>query len=275
MTVWIVSGLSGAGKATAVAALEAAGMSCVDNLPVELLGAFAAAPRERAAAAVIDARQGRALEGLAAPPGVRVLFLDARDDVLVRRLAESTRPHPRADAGRGRAAVTAERTMLQPLRAAADTVIDTSDLDATELQRRVRDVVLPEDGSMPLALTISSFGHKFGPQLEADWVVDARMIKNPFWVSELRPLTGLDPPVRDYVMGDAAAQELVTRVAGLLDWVCPRTSAHGRRFLHVAIGCTGGRHRSVVLAEALAQALTAPGTSVSVRHRDVERPDPR
>ena len=274
MTVWVVSGLSGAGKATAIGALEAAGLSCVDNLPVELLASFAAAPREAAAAAVIDARQGRALAGFAVPPGVRVLFLDARDDVLVRRLAESTRPHPRADAGRGGAAVTAERAMLQPLRAAADTVIDTSELDATELQRRVRELVLPE-AAVPLALTISSFGHKFGPQLEADWVVDARMIKNPFWVPALRPLTGLDPAVRDHVMHDASAQELVARLASLLQWACPRTREHGRRFLHVAIGCTGGRHRSVVLAEALAAALDIPETTVTVRHRDVDKPDPR
>ena len=165
--------------------------------------------------------------------------------------------------------------MLEPLRAAADTVIDTSELTAAELQRRVRDVVLPEDAAATLALTISSFGHKFGPQLEADWVVDARMLANPFWMPELRPLTGLDAAVREYVMRDAAAQELVARLTGLLDWVCPRTSEHGRRFLHVAIGCTGGRHRSVVIAEALAGALQVPGTTVAVRHRDVDKPDPR
>ncbi|MFN2581340.1 MAG: RNase adaptor protein RapZ, partial [Candidatus Dormibacteria bacterium] len=126
-----------------------------------------------------------------------------------------------------------------------------------------------------LQVTISSFGYKYGPQVEADWVVDARMMRNPFWVDELRPFTGLDRRVHEYVLGDENARELLRRMAELLTWACPRYLAHGRDRLHVAIGCTGGRHRSVVLACELASTLRIPNTLVSVHHRDVDKPDPR
>jgi len=226
----------------------------------------------------VDARQGEALIRLdAAASGARVLYLDARDDVLVRRLGESTRPHPCESAGRGRAAVAAERELLAPLRAAADVVIDTSDTTAKELQQRVRELV-QKDGvtsARALTVTVSSFGYKHGPQLEADWVVDSRMIRNPFWEPRLRALTGLDAAVRDYVLGEPEAVELVARLSALLEWAVARYADHGRRYLHVAIGCTGGRHRSVVMAEALAARLRETGVDVTVRHRDVQRPDPR
>lgn len=277
MSVWIVTGPSGAGKATALAALEAAGVECVDNLPAALFGHFASLPRANHAAAVVDARQGDRLASITPGGDVHVLFLDARNDVLVRRLAESTRPHPCAAAGAGQAAVVAERELLQPLRAAADLVIDTSELDPGELGRRVRGVV-SDDGDAParLDVTISSFGHKFGPPLEADWVIDARLVRNPFWVDDLRPQTGLDPDVRAYVLADSAAKELMFYVTATFEWATPRYRERGRRFLHIAIGCTGGRHRSVVLAEELGSALRGKGeVAVEVHHRDVGKPDPR
>lgn len=277
MSVWIVTGPSGAGKATVLAALEAAGVDCVDNLPAELFGDFANLPRANHAAAVVDARQGQRLASMTPAGDVHVLFLDARDDVLVRRLAESTRPHPCAAAGSGPAAVVAERGLLQPLRAAADLVIDTSELDPGDLGRRVRRVVA-DNGEPPARLhcTISSFGHKFGPPLEADWVIDARLVRNPFWVDDLRPQTGLDPDVRAYVLGDSAAKELMFCVTATFDWATSQYRQRGRRFLHIAIGCTGGRHRSVVLAEELGVALRGKGeVAVEVRHRDVDKPDPR
>lgn len=277
MIVWIVTGPSGAGKATALAALEAAGVECVDNLPAELFADFASLPRANHVAAVVDARQGERIASITTGGDVHVLFLDARDDVLVRRLAESTRPHPCAAAGAGQAAVLAERELLQPLRAAADLVIDTSELDPVDLGRRVRDVV-SDDGDAPARLhcTISSFGHKFGPPLEADWVVDARLVRNPFWVDNLRPQTGLDPDVRAYVLADSAAKELMFYVTATFEWATSRYRERGRRFLHIAVGCTGGRHRSVVLAEELGSALRGKGeVAVEVRHRDVDKPDPR
>ena len=277
MSVWIVTGPSGAGKATALTALESAGVECVDNLPAELFEDFARLPRANHVAAVMDARQGERLASIAAAADVHVLFLDARNDVLVRRLAESTRPHPCAAAGGGAAAVVAERELLQPLRAAADMVIDTSELDPGDLGRRVRAVVA-EDGEAPAPLhcTISSFGHKFGPPLEADWVIDARLVRNPFWVDVLRPQTGLDPDVRAYVLADGAAKELMFYVTAAFEWATSQYRERGRRFLHIAIGCTGGRHRSVVLAEELGAALRGKGeVAVEVRHRDVYKPDPR
>ena len=275
--VWFMSGMSGAGKATALRALEASDVECVDNLPVDLMNGFSALPQAGIRVGVIDARQHEHLEGFEAIPATRVLFLDARDDVLVRRLADSTRPHPCADHGRGLGAVQAERALLEPVRAAADVVIDTSDLTPQDLAQRVLAIVVPDgDGSRAsIRLTVSSFGFKYGPQLDCDWVVDVRMMANPFWVPELRPLTGLDQPVREFVMQQHEAKELLHRLHQLLHWSVPLYQDHRRRFLHVALGCTGGRHRSVVLAEALARQLQDNSLDVDVWHRDVARPDPR
>lgn len=272
--VWILSGLSGAGKATALAALERHGVRCIDNLPVELAGALRAG--KGPVAAVVDARQGEALTGFVPAPGIRVLFLDARDDVLVRRLADSTRPHPCARAGLGLVAVASERRVLEPLRAAADVVVDTSSLDAAELGRRVVATVASAEGAASdFVLTLSSFGYKYGVQLEADWVVDARVLRNPFWEPALRPLTGLDPAVRAYVLDDPSAAELLERLSDLLRWTIAEMAGRRRTRLHVAVGCTGGRHRSVVVAAELAGRLHGEGVAVALRHRDVERPDPR
>ena len=276
MSVWIVTGPSGAGKAAALAGLEAAGVDCVDNLPAHLLDGFLQTPREGHAAVVVDARQGDRLREIVGIAGARVLFLDARDDVLVRRAGESTRPHPLASAGSGLAPVRAERQLLEPLRAAADVVVDTSELTPSDLHRRVREVVLGDGVAVPAPqCTVSSFGHKFGAAADADWVLDARLVRNPFWVPDLRPLTGLDARVREYVLADPASEELLDRAAGLLQWAATRYTQRGRRFLHVAVGCTGGRHRSVVLAEELAARLRGGGLQVTVRHRDVDKPDPR
>jgi RNase adapter protein RapZ len=276
VTSWILTGLSGAGKATALASLESAGVETVDNLPVDLIDGFVAVPRTRPAVAVVDARQRDGLARFTGAAGVRIVFLDARNDVLVRRIGESTRPHPCADAGRGPAAVDAERAVLQPMRAAADVVIDTSELGAADLQRRMRELIAPDgDATASLAITVSSFGYKYGVPADADWVVDSRMIRNPFWDPTLRPRTGLDAEVREYVLADPRAQDLLRRLRDLFAWAANATAQHGRRYLHVAIGCTGGRHRSVVLAEALAGELQNDDLRVAVRHRDVEKPDPR
>jgi UPF0042 nucleotide-binding protein len=274
VNVWILSGLSGAGKATALAALEGQGARCIDNLPAGLAGSLGADGGP--VVAVVDARQGEGLRGFVPAPGVRVLFLDARDDVLVRRLADSTRPHPCGREGTGPAAVAAERRLLEGMRAAADVVVDTSALDAAELGRRVVAAILPEGGaSSDLVLTLSSFGFKYGPQPEADWVVDARLLSNPFWEPELRPLTGLDPAVRAHVLDHPPGAEFVERLATLLRWTVDHMAERRRTRLHVAVGCTGGRHRSVVVATELAGMLSGEGVQVSLRHRDVERPDPR
>lgn len=275
-SLWVITGLSGAGKATALAALERSGVDCVDNLAVDVLQTFSLLPRERPAAAVVDARQGHALERFEVPPGARVLFLDARDDVLVLRLAGSTRPHPCAELGRGGEAVAAERLLLAPMRAAADVVVDTSELRAEELSERVsRMVVGDRDAPAAIRVSLSSFGFKFGLPMDAEWVVDARVVRNPFWVPELRPRTGLDESVRAYVLEDPAAHELIDRAHGMLTWALTNYAERRRGFLHFAAGCTGGRHRSVAVIEALSERLRGEGVDVTVRHRDLDKPDPR
>jgi UPF0042 nucleotide-binding protein len=275
--LWLLAGPSGAGRATALAALERAGVTCTDGLPVALLGGLSRL--RRAAPSVVTLAIEPGLDGLAEAvrdSGAGVLYLDADDSTLVRRLADSARPHPCASAGPGIAAVNAERDLLEPLRAVADAVVDTTDLLPDELGRRVLAIVRPATpAATPFAVTVSSFGFKYGPQVEADWVVDVRFLPNPFWVTELRPMTGLDADVSAYVMGTGDGHELVARLTELIGWVAERSEAHGRRRLHLALGCTGGRHRSVAVATALAQRLTASGVAVTVRHRDVDRPDPR
>ncbi len=268
--------MSGAGKATALRALEAAGVSCVDNLPVPLLGSFIAEARAQPAVAVIDARRGDELAGFDGAGGAQVLFLDAPDAVLVRRLADSRRPHPCAASGAGQAAVSAERAVLAPLRAAADTVIDTGTLSDSELGERVVATVVSSDGARAaFRCVVSSFGFKYGPPLEADWVIDTRVLPNPFWVPELRPLTGLDEPVRAFLLATDEAHELVQRSDALMSWAIGAARGRGRVAAHVAVGCTGGRHRSVVIAVELGKRLAVDGVTVEVRHRDVQRPDPR
>jgi len=276
--VWVVTGMSGAGKATAIAALARHGLDTVDNLPAALLDSYLALPRTRPAAAVVDARDAGGLRSLDRVPDASVLFLDARDEVLVRRLSESTHPHPLADAGSVPAALAAERDLLGGLRSIADVVVDTSDLSPEELAGRVVEVVRPQADGEPdssTVCTVSSFGFKYGPPVEADWVVDARFLRNPFWEPELRPLTGLDAPVHDFVWEQPAAREFVDRLAGLLAWTLDHAAAAGRTRLHLGVGCTGGRHRSVVLACEIAERLREEGVPVVLRHRDVDRPDPR
>jgi UPF0042 nucleotide-binding protein len=274
----VVTGMSGSGKATALAALARHGVETVDNLPAALLDAYVGLSREGTAAAVVDARNADGLRALDRVPGASVLFLDARDEVLLRRLSESTAPHPVAHAGSIPAALATERDLLGGLRAIADVVVDTSDLAPEELARRVVEAVSPPaggDGGAAVVCTVSSFGFKYGPPIEADWVVDARFLRNPFWEPELRPLTGLDAAVHDFVWRQEAAREFVERLVGLLTWTLAAAADAGRSRLHLGVGCTGGRHRSVVLAGEIAARLREEGLPVVLRHRDVERPDPR
>src|SRR5450631_1396023 len=274
-TTWVLTGMSGAGKSTALRALEAAGIPCIDNLPAPLLEAFTAVPRTEPAVAVVDARSGAALADLEKVSGARVVFLDAPDAVLVRRLADSSRPHPCAAAGAGQAAVSAERAMISALRA-ADVVVDTGPLSDAQLAERVLEVVAPGQAARPgLHCTVSSFGFKYGPQIEADWVIDSRILPNPFWQAALRPLTGLDDPVRDFLLGHEESRDFIDRTSELLGWVASAAEDRGRRVFHVEVGSTGGRHRSVVIAVEVAARLSAAGLAVDVRHRDVNRPDPR
>lgn len=278
----VVTGLSGAGKSQAIHALEDLGYFCIDNLPIALIGTFADLsvreedPKHRVAV-VVDVREGRNLSRL---PGVyrklkrrgdlqaSLLFLEASEDILVRRFSETRRPHPLGRRLPPVEAVRAERRQMAPLRALADHVIDTSRLSVHELRRRV--LTLGGDGAEHhLVVTIQSFGFKRGAPADADLLFDVRFLKNPYFVEQLRPWTGLDPRVSRFVMRDPAAKRFLTLTTSLMRFLLPQYITEGKAYLTVAIGCTGGRHRSVAMTEALGRALArTKGVQIRIRHRD-------
>jgi len=286
--VILLTGLSGAGKTTATKSLEDIGFRTIDNLPHELLPALvekiAADPQRFARVClVLDARDGdpsKTIElvrtGTAAiGVSARVIYLDARDDVLIRRFSETRHRHPlggAVDAPRSVAdAIAAERMLLSATRESADAVIDTSDLSGRELRDRLVAEALESDERVAIRLT--SFGYKHGIPLEADLVFDVRAAANPHWVPELRPLDGRSPEISNYVLGDPIGASLLQSVETYLAASVPAYLADGRGRLSVAIGCTGGRHRSVAIVEALARRLPAIAGSapIVVEHRDLAR----
>jgi UPF0042 nucleotide-binding protein len=281
----VITGMSGAGRSEAAKVLEDLGYFVIDNLPPSLIGRVVdlatGGPPGTRVALVVDARGGgfteaigelcRELDILRGKGGeVRVLFLEASDEVLVRRYEATRRRHPVA-AERVVDSIARERRMLLELRATADLVIDTSDLNVHELRGKVQAAFGREEGDTGLLLTVSSFGFKYGLPLDADMVLDVRFLPNPHWVPELRPQTGLDAPVRDYVLSQKDTTAYMERVRDLLETALPGFIKEGKQYLTVAIGCTGGKHRSVALSEELAAWLRAEGFSVHVTHRDVER----
>ena len=286
--VILLTGLSGAGKTTATKSLEDIGFRTIDNLPHELLPALvekiAADPQRFARVClVLDARDGdpsKTIElvrtGTAAiGVSARIIYLDARDDVLIRRFSETRHRHPlggAVDAPRSVAeAIAAERTLLSATRESADAVIDTSDLSGRELRDRLVAEALESDERVAIRLT--SFGYKHGIPLEADLVFDVRAAANPHWVPELRPLDGRSSEISNYVLGDPIGASLLQSVETYLAASVPAYLADGRGRLSVAIGCTGGRHRSVAIVEALARRLPAivGSAPIVVEHRDLAR----
>jgi UPF0042 nucleotide-binding protein len=286
--VILLTGLSGAGKTTATKSLEDIGFRTIDNLPHELLPALvekiAADPQRFARVClVLDARDGdpsKTIElvrtGTAAiGVSARIIYLDARDDVLIRRFSETRHRHPlggAVDAPRSVAdAIAAERTLLSATRESADSLIDTSDLSGRELRDRLVAEALESDERVAIRLT--SFGYKHGIPLEADLVFDVRAAANPHWVPELRPLDGRSPEISSYVLGDPIGASLLQSVETYLAASVPAYLADGRGRLSVAIGCTGGRHRSVAIVEALARRLPAivGSAPIVVEHRDLAR----
>ncbi|MBE3550298.1 MAG: putative P-loop-containing kinase [Brockia lithotrophica] len=279
---FLLSGLSGAGKTVALRSLEEAGFFCVDNLPPSLLGKLGelvirAEGRIRNVAVVIDAR-GRGLlaawkEGHAdlLRLGIRpmILFFEASDEVLVRRYKETRRRHPIADEGSLLDAVRRERAILEELRAKADLVFDTTHLRPEELREILFRHALRAERSR-VQVHVITFGFKYGLPLDADLVFDVRFLRNPHYVPGLRPLTGCDPKVREYVLADPDASEFVSRVEDLLRFLLPRYEREGKPEVVIAVGCTGGRHRSVAIAEELAARLS---DTYEVRqfHRDIRR----
>jgi RNase adapter protein RapZ len=286
MEILVVTGLSGAGKSTTLRALEDLGYYCVDNLPVPMLPGLVdikaetpGQPSRRRLAIGIDARAEDHLHAfapvreqlLAAGHTVEVVFLEAPDSTIVRRFSETRRRHPLGELPE---AIVAERERLRELRALADSVIDSENFGSRQLRQLIRDRYGTRGGVLHLVLM--SFGFKNGLPSEADLVFDARFLQNPFDVPELRARGGFDAPVRDYVLGQADAGELLERIEGWLRFQAPATIREGRSYLIVALGCTGGQHRSVALVEALRERLHDPPVAepppvLTIRHRDLER----
>ncbi len=280
--VAIVSGLSGAGRSTAAKCLEDLGWFVVDNLPPELiatmvdLGARARGDLTRIAV-VLDVRSRAFTEDLAAvikdldAAGYRprVLFLEASDAALIRRFENNRREHPLQGRGRLADGIGAERALLSALREEADVIVDTSDLSVHQLREQVERgfTVGPRSAS----LTVLSFGYKYGLPLDADLVIDMRFLPNPFWIPELRDLTGRDEAVSAYVLSQEGASDFLERFVALFQLVSGGYQREGKRYLTLAVGCTGGKHRSVAVAEALGTRLAADNLTVSVVHRDLGR----
>jgi UPF0042 nucleotide-binding protein len=281
--ILLITGLSGAGRSEAARSLEDIGYFVVDNLPPALLpkmAELAASPGGPGRVAiVVDARGGvffgelsRALEELREQrvPS-RIVFLDASDDDLVNRYEATRRRHPLAPADRVAEGIRKERLMMESLRADADLVIDTSGLTPHDLRDRIREMFAQAPPEAGLLVTVVSFGFKYGSPRDADLVLDVRFLPNPHWVDELRPLPGTNQKVREYVEGQEEYGAFMKRLESLLDVVVPGYVDEGKSYLTVAIGCTGGRHRSVVVGDDLADYFRERGHRVSVDHRDIDR----
>jgi UPF0042 nucleotide-binding protein len=282
VTLVVITGHSGAGKSEAIAAFEDSGYFCVDNLPPRMIGSLGELFRHpgsgvQRAAVVSDVRGGDYFDELihvldeieADGLTPKLLFLEADEETLVDRYKETRRRHPLAPDGRIVDGIRAERELLGPLRERADVVMDTGDLTSGMLRRRIAEEVLGKDGTSKLALTLLTFGFKNGPPRDADLTLDVRFLPNPHYVDELRPLTGLDPAVREYVESGTQAGEFYGRLLPLLEFLVPAYVAEGKSHLTIAIGCTGGRHRSITVADRIRRALAGrDDVVVRMKHRD-------
>ncbi len=282
----VITGFSGAGKSTAMAAFEDEGYFCVDNLPPEMIRSLVdlfmhEGSKVARAAVVSDARGGSYFEGLSAmledlrTSGVRhrVLFLEADEETLLTRYKETRRRHPLAPAGSVVDGIRRERELLAPVRERADVVVDTGQLTAAMLRRKLTDEVLPSSTPGRLAITFQSFGFKYGTSRDADLLFDVRFLPNPHYEPDLRPLTGADARVVRYINRGGALDVFYEHLHPMIDYLLPQYLAEGKAHLVVAIGCTGGRHRSVAIALHLAERYAGqPGYVVEVLHRDVGEP---
>jgi UPF0042 nucleotide-binding protein len=282
VTLVVITGHSGAGKSEAIAAFEDSGYFCVDNLPPRMIGSLGELFRHEGsgvecAAVVSDVRGGdyfddllQVLDDLEAD-GLKptVLFLEADEETLVDRYKETRRRHPLAPEGRIVDGIRAERELLAPLRERADMVMDTSDLTGGMLRRRIGEEMLDGHESGKMALTLLTFGFKNGPPRDADLTLDVRFLPNPHYVDDLRPLTGLDKRVREYVEAGTQAGEFYGRLLPLLEFLVPAYVAEGKSHLTIAVGCTGGRHRSITVADRIERELSGrDDVIVQVKHRD-------
>jgi UPF0042 nucleotide-binding protein len=277
----VITGLSGAGRSQAADHLEDLGWFVIDNVPAALIPKLAelvADPGSTHERAALVVRSGDyeeeirpALDALRATARrVRILFLDADTDILVRRYEGSRRRHPIPGSSLSES-IENERVLLEPLKADADVVVDTSDLNVNQLRAWIVELFAADSPDSGLQVSVVSFGYKHGLPLDVDMVLDCRFLPNPHWVDDLRPQTGLDEPVRTYVLEQPEAKQFLERLQSLFELLVPAFVREGKSYLRIAVGCTGGRHRSVVLAEELARLLRAHDLDPTVLHRDVSR----
>jgi len=275
----IITGMSGSGKASALKAFEDLGYYCVDNLPVELIPRFAELAMQsaeiRRTALVVDVREGSKLERL---PGIlksvkrqiptRVIYLEASDASLVRRFSETRRPHPLGMDASVKSSLTTERRHLKPIRAIADLVIDTSKFNVHELRAYLTDRFQKHSADKNILVSCVSFGYRHGVPEDADLVFDVRFLPNPHFVPEFRPLTGRHPKVAKYIRSFPQTQEFIRRISELLVYLLPHYIREGKSYLTISFGCTGGQHRSVLIAEEVGKQLRKAGYRMKVVHRD-------
>jgi UPF0042 nucleotide-binding protein len=281
----IVTGLSGAGKSTAIAALEDAGFFCVDNMPVRLLAEFlqlstANASETAGFAFGMDLRDKGFMTSYALVLNelrqqgfqFQIVFFDADEKVLVQRFSATRRQHPLARGQGLLAGIRSEKSLLQPLRVAADHVIDSTHLNVHELKQKVVSIVAAHRSLGPMQIHVISFGFKYGLPPEADILVDVRFLRNPFFVPELKALDGEDAAIREFVLNSPEAQTFIAKYTDLIDFLVPLHAQEGKTQLNIAVGCTGGRHRSVVIARSLYDHIAGRSARVELIHRDIHQP---
>ena len=278
----VITGMSGSGKASALKAFEDLGYYSVDNLPVGLIPGFADLAKQSAeiekAALVADIREGEQLRKLPAiiralkrQLNTTVIFLEAADESLLRRFSETRRPHPLGKESTVKSALSKERRMLQPIRAQADLVVDTSKFTVHELRSHITSKFTSGSTDKNILISVVSFGYKSGVPNDADLVFDVRFLPNPHFVAKFRPLTGRHPQVAKYIRSFPQTQEFIDRIYNLLIYLIPHYVREGKSYLTIAFGCTGGKHRSVMIAEEVKKRLAKPGYRVKVIHRDAPK----
>jgi UPF0042 nucleotide-binding protein len=283
LDIIIITGLSGSGKSFAIRALEDNGFFCVDNLPALLIPKFidlchGYQEEIMRIALGVDLRGGQFLQALPqvlsdmrnASHHVQVVFFDASDDVLLRRFSETRRPHPLAAEGSIQDGISRERKALESIRALADKVIDTSDFNVHQLRREIEQQFCQAPQARRMSLFFTSFGYKFGIPHDTDMILDVRFLPNPYFVNELRPRSGLESEVKEYVLGNVETRMFLDRLYALLEFALPLYEREGKSSLTLALGCTGGRHRSVVLVEEL-QKRFGENFPVHIKHRDIDK----
>ena len=284
LDIFIITGLSGSGKSFAIRALEDNGFFCIDNLPAPLIPKFVELCHGyqediMRVALGVDLRGSQFLRSLpqvlgelrAAGHHVQVLFFDASDDVLVRRFSETRRPHPLARQGSIQDGISWERKALESIRALADKVIDTSDFNVHQLKREMEQQFCEAPSVRRMALFLTSFGYKFGIPHDTDIILDVRFLPNPYFVAELRHKSGLEKEVEEYVLGNAETRAFLDRLYALLEFTLPLYEREGKSSLTLALGCTGGRHRSVALVEELQKRFGGGSLRIHVKHRDIDK----